>query len=131
MQIAINIDAKKVLAMLAVAVVSGGSFFAGMHYQAIRQATRANDEPEAVVSRQMAQDHPDDPYASIAFYPLPDSAANDGEVSWCAAHPSTKWEFGPLTAEGRKAMRANGLTDDKPLAGFCDASGSVHVNPRR
>lgn len=63
---------------------------------------------------------------------IPDSAANDGEVSWCASHPSSKWTFGPISAEGLRNLQkwnpkatAAAMT---PLTGSCDASGHVQAN---
>ena len=117
-----NITIKAMLAVVAVAVVSVGSFFAGMRYQK-HMSTRTEIEVKATDV---------DPFAAIAeqmTYGIPITEAADNEASWCKAHPYTHWSFGFSERTVRKldAHIPGGHAVVTPLSGACDALGHVWV----
>ena len=124
MQITINIDTKRLLAIAVICMVSVGSFFAGALYETHKAGRRAAD----------VKSTDSDPYAAIAkpikagdTLIIPESAAADGEVSWCAAHPDTKWTFGPVSAKALKTIQAQlpKVVDVTPVSGVCAPNGGV------
>jgi hypothetical protein len=112
MRVSFDVNVKLVLTVVAVGALTVGSFFAGMRYQAARYK------------------NPIDLSAGLITV-IPDSAADDSEVSWCAAHPSTNWKFAAPTADAVANMRKQGLPKGSaftPLTGSCDANGNVVRN---
>jgi hypothetical protein len=110
-RISFEVNVKAVLLVAAFAAVSVGSFYAGRHYQAAQS-------PPAINYDALAKQ-----YGGVAV--IPDSEAADSEVSWCEAHPSTRWTFGPVSADSIKGLPAGSVV--KPISGGCDELGRVWV----
>jgi hypothetical protein len=123
MRISFEVNVKAVLVVTVVAGLSVGSFYAGMRHQKHKDM-----RPEGTATTTTDAD----PFAAIAkpikagdTLIIPNSEAIDNEMSWCKAHPSTKWTFPSATVEQVRNLPAGSAV--MPVSGGCDAAGQVWV----
>jgi hypothetical protein len=114
MRVSFEVNMKAVLAVVAVAGLSVGSFYAGERYQAHKTKTL---DPHVATSATA-----DDPFAAIAMDIIPDGTT---EETWCRSHPNSKWTYGPAKSDPSDRYHlSDGLV---PKHGGCDASGNAWV----